>query len=53
MRPTGPRRTHYESAAVPFVPDTFYPLKAAGLFRTEGKESVIRDGDEIVVRFSV
>lgn len=28
-------------------------VKAAGLFRTEGKESVIRDGDEIVVRFSV
>ena len=26
---------------------------AAGLFRTEGKESLIRDGDEIVVRFSV
>ena len=23
MRPTGPRRTHSESAAVPFVPDTF------------------------------
>ncbi len=28
-------------------------VKAHGLFRTEGKESVIRDGDEIVVRFSV
>ena len=28
-------------------------VKAAGLFRTEGKESVIRDGDEIVIRFSV
>ena len=28
-------------------------VKAAGLFRTEGKEAVIRDGDEIVVRFSV
>lgn len=28
-------------------------VKAAGLFRTEGKESLIRDGDEIVIRFSV
>lgn len=28
-------------------------VKAAGLHRTEGKESIIRDGDEIVVRFSV
>ena len=28
-------------------------VKAHGLFRTEGKESPIRDGDEIVVRFSV
>ena len=28
-------------------------VKAAGLFRTEGKESPIRDGDEIVIRFSV
>ncbi len=28
-------------------------VKAAGLFRTEGKEAIIRDGDEIVVRFSV
>ncbi len=28
-------------------------VKAAGLHRTEGKEYVVRDGDEIVVRFSV
>lgn len=28
-------------------------VKAHGLFRTEGKEAVIRDGDEIVIRFSV
>lgn len=28
-------------------------VKAAGLFRTEGKESLVRDGDEIVVRFNV
>lgn len=28
-------------------------VKAAGLFRTEGKEALIRDGDEIVIRFSV
>ena len=28
-------------------------VKAAGLQRVEGKEYVMRDGDEIVVRFSV
>jgi ribosome-binding ATPase YchF (GTP1/OBG family) len=28
-------------------------VKAAGLHRTEGKEYVMRDGDEIVVRFNV
>lgn len=28
-------------------------VRAAGLFRTEGKESLVRDGDEIVIRFSV
>ena len=28
-------------------------VKAAGLHRVEGKEYVMKDGDEIVVRFSV
>jgi ribosome-binding ATPase YchF (GTP1/OBG family) len=28
-------------------------VKAAGLYRIEGKDSIIQDGDEIVVRFSV
>ena len=28
-------------------------VKAAGLHRTEGKEYIVQDGDEIVVRFSV
>ena len=28
-------------------------VKAAGLFRTEGKDAIIRDGDELVIRFSV
>jgi hypothetical protein len=28
-------------------------VRAAGLFRTEGKDSLVRDGDEIVIRFSV
>lgn len=28
-------------------------VKAAGLFRTEGKEAIIQDGDEIVIRFNV
>jgi ribosome-binding ATPase YchF (GTP1/OBG family) len=28
-------------------------VKAAALYRIEGKDSIIQDGDEIVVRFSV
>jgi ribosome-binding ATPase len=28
-------------------------VKAAGLHRTEGKDYIVRDGDEIVVRFNV
>lgn len=28
-------------------------VKAAGLYRIEGKDSIVQDGDEIVVRFSV
>lgn len=28
-------------------------VKAAGMFRTEGKESLIHDGDDIDIRFSV
>jgi ribosome-binding ATPase YchF (GTP1/OBG family) len=28
-------------------------VKAAGLFRIEGKDYSVQDGDEIVVRFSV
>jgi ribosome-binding ATPase YchF (GTP1/OBG family) len=28
-------------------------VKAAGLYRVEGKDYVVKDGDEIVVRFSV
>jgi ribosome-binding ATPase YchF (GTP1/OBG family) len=28
-------------------------VKAAGLHRTEGKDYIVQDGDEIVIRFNV
>ena len=42
MRPTGPRRTHYESAAVPFGPDPFSAASDQGLQLASRLEAVSR-----------